>query len=245
MDNYNKPKDKDGSKKEGMCPDQFKLRFDNAKSLREQWRSLLEDTYELFLPNRQGFTKETPGQEKTEHLFTNTGVKALNSFTNTLKDRLMPTQQRWAKLTVGGEVSAELTKGNISEEQVEELNNMLDEDTEILFDFMWASNMDVSITEALKDMAISTGAIMIQDTGDKDDPFNFVSVPADQLVIEESPRGDIKSSWREWKLKAREIPLQWSDHVQDDELMKLLKDNPEDDVCVIEGTIFNPETKVV
>ena len=225
-----------------VTPEAFLKRFKSAKSIRDEWQSTLERAYDLFLPNRQGFTSTSKGQSKTVDLYTDVGVQSLTKFSNNIKTKLMPSQQRWAKLQPSGNFKVDMLRGSITEEQRLAVQNALDVDTEVMFHFLWSSNFDVVATESLKDMGVSTGAFMIQDNGDPEDPLNFVSVPADQLVIEEAPTGDIRSAWREWTIKAREVDNMWPDRKQDPRLNKHITDNPEKDINVIEGTVYNPIT---
>ncbi|MGB5990655.1 MAG: portal protein [Marinifilaceae bacterium] len=218
----------------------FLKRFNAAKAVRDEWESLLRETYDLFLPDRQGFDCSQRGQSNNIELYTDEGVRALAKFANNIKTKLMPSGQRWAKLEPSGNFKVDMLRGGISKEEEEKVQQGLDIDTEVLFYHLWSSNFDQAANESMQDMAVSVGAFMIQDTGREDSPLNFVAVPADQLSIEEAGDGVIRSAWREWTIKAREIDGMWQDREPDDKLDKLISDKPECDVKVIEGTVYNP-----
>ncbi len=227
----------------GFTPQEFQSRFSKAKSVRENWRSILTENYDLFVPNRQNFSQQQKGSNRNIKLFDDTGKRALQSFSNSVKNKLLPSYQRWAELKTGGSVRAEVLKGAATEDDRNELQQQLDTVNEIMFQYIWQSNFDQAVHESIQDMAISTGALLCVDTGDVNNPLRFVAVPADELILEKGPNGDIKTSYREHLLKARNIPIQWPRAKIDSKLQHLIKDNPDEDVKFIEGTVYDHKKK--
>lgn len=221
----------------------FKSRFEKAKTIREQWAPLLEDAYDLFLPNRAEFTRRTKGDNRVGKLRDDTGAQSLQEFVTQLKNKLLPSQQRWSQLIPSGNVKVQIINGEFDEDSEKDLQVQLDRNTDILFNYIWDSNFDSAVTEALQDMSISTGALMIQETGDLDNPLNFVCVPSTELVIEESPTGSINNVWREWEVKAEEILQLWPDKVEDKKLDTAIEKSPTKKIRIIEGTVYNYETE--
>lgn len=222
-----------------VCPKTFIKRFKKAKGMREQWSSLLNDAYDLFLPNRTSSDGTNAGTNAMAKVFDDTGNQSLNEFVNTLKNRLCPAQQKWAKLEPAGRIKTEILNGDFSQEENDELQLMLDRQSDVLFNYMHDSNVDVALLEAIGDMAISTGAIMIQETNDLDRPMNFVSIPADQLAIEEASDGSIKNVYREWDVVGEELSALWPDRKSDPNLERAIDRNPTTKVKIVEGTVYN------
>lgn len=221
----------------------FLARFNKAKGLRDEWQGILTDTYDLFLPNRGAFSSNR-ANNKSVKVFDDTGAQALQMFVNQLKNKLLPTQQRWCKLVPSGRAKVGVMNGEIDPQDEKEFQITLDKVTDIMFNYIWSSNFDLAVLESLQDMSVSTGAIMCQDTGDASRPLNYVAVPCDQLVIEESPSGKIQNVWREWSIKAEEIPSLWKDYTEDEELQRIIQDKPTQKVKIIEGTVYNYTTEV-
>lgn len=222
---------------------QWRSRFNKAKAIRSNWEGILRESYDLFLPDRDAFVEGQKGNNRRIHLWDDTGATALQQFVNQLKNKLLPSQQRWCELDTSGLVASEIVNGTFDEESEKELKIELDRNTEVMFNYIWDSNFDVAALESLQDMAVSTGALMIQETGDKDAPLNFVSVPCDELVIEEDNTGDVKNVWREWSVKAEEIPVLWADYSKEDKkLQKLIEKSPTNKVNIIEGTVYDHST---
>ncbi len=221
----------------------FIARFKKAKIVREQWTPLLEDAYNLFLPARSEFTKQGKGNNRQKKTWDDTGQQALQEFVNQLKNKLLPSQQRWSQLVPSGKVKVDIIKGIFDKESEKELQVQLDRNTEILFHYLWDSNFDTAVVESLQDMSISTGAMMIQETNDINNPINFVSVPSNELVIEESPDGKLNNVWREWHIKAEEVQTLWPDFTKDEKLCKTIHDKPTQKIKIIEGTVYNYKTE--
>lgn len=224
----------------------WKARFSKAKSNRSNWEGTLRECYELFLPNRDAFNSgKVAGSERATKVVDDAGTQAVKQFVNQLKNKLMPAQQKWAKIVPSGAIERATLRGEITEEQSKQIQIELDRNSELLFNYIKASNLDVAIIEALQDMCISTGAILISETGDLDNPFNCASVPSDQLVIEECNTGTIKNVWREWYVKAEEIPAIWPQYEKNDvKLNKLLDKNPTTKIKVIEGTVYDYKERI-
>lgn len=223
-------------------PKQWKSRFSKAKGLRSQWESNLREAYDLFLPDRDAFNTEQKGNNRRLHLWDDSGAQALQQFVNQLKNKLLPSQQKFSKLVTSGKVESEIVLGLFDSDAQKELQIELDKNNAIMFNYLWDSNFDTAVLESLQDMAISTGALMIQETGDLDNPLNFISVPVDQLVIEEDNTGDVKNVWREWCVKAEEIPILWKDYKRDKNLQKIIEDKPTNKINIIEGTVYDAHT---
>lgn len=222
---------------------QFKERFEKAKNIRTNWEGILREAYEYNLPSRQMFNTKIKGKNTQIKVFDDTAQQALQSFSNTLKQRMFPYGSEWAKLEVGGLLQAEMIKGLISEDDIADLQLKLDRNMRIVFKYLQDSNFDNVVLESIQDMAISTGALLIQDTGDIDRPVRFHSIPADQLVIEDCIDQSYINVWRERQVKYGDIDIEWSDRKPDTRLDRVIAKDPTAKVTVIEGTIYNHETK--
>jgi len=71
-------------------PKDIKKRFDSAAQLRELWRSILQDMYELCIPNRETFNFHSPGSRKARHIFDSTAPEAVNTFVSVLINSTTP-----------------------------------------------------------------------------------------------------------------------------------------------------------
>ncbi len=224
--------------------DEFNKRFSLAKQRKTNWVSILEEAYGLFLPNRQTMNQQVAGQEKQYNLFDTTGVNALQQFSNTLKQSIVPSHQEWATLKPSPKLEMEVSLGLANKSELDELSRMLGVLGKGMFQYIWQSNFDVAVHEAIQDMAISTGAMLILDTGKASSPLRFVSVPANQLYIEPCSDGVVKTVFREHKVTVRELYGMFPHAERDHNIDSMLVSNPAQEVDVIEGTLWQEEEQL-
>lgn len=207
-------------------------RYDSAKSVGMTWGNLFEDIYDLFMPNRNIAKQSAAGERHNIHLYDSTGALAVRSFVSQLHTGLTPPGTKWIELAPGSEV-------NPAERN--ELQKKLTEISDIIFRYVSNSNFDLAINEAFYDLAVGTGALVVNE-GPDDDLLQFSSVPLLRIYPEEGIRGDIETVWRDFKkFPARNIKRTWPDAKLNSSLETRLEQEPNAEVELIEGTIFNPK----
>lgn len=218
---------------------QFKERFTKAKSDRQLWDSILDETYDLFLPNRNTQRTETKGSERQTLLYDSTGVESLQEWANNIKQSLLPSYQQWARAVPSGRVEAEVELGGATQEEAEELQRVLDVIIRVIFKYIWASNFDQAAHESIQDAGISTGALLLLDNDDVKDPLYFEAVPSNQVILDDNGR----TVYREHQIKARQFPILFPKAKPDSNIATMIADEPEKKIHVIEGTVWNPIDK--
>ncbi|NIT58481.1 MAG: hypothetical protein GWN00_20305, partial [Aliifodinibius sp.] len=58
------------------------------------------------------------------------------------------------------------------------------------------SNFSQATNEALQEYAVGTGAVILNENEDFDDPLDFQSASITKIVFDEGPNGTIKNVWR-------------------------------------------------
>src|SRR3990172_8238349 len=145
--------------------------FDAASLEWEQFRSLHMEIYDYAIPNRQLFINDSPGARKTDKVFNSAAVKATQRLAGRLQQTIVPAFQTWVRLVPGNLVPTE---------HVNEVGKFLDHQTDVLFEFINASNFATAIHESLLDLTIGTGALLVQDGG-LETPLEYHSVPIFEL----------------------------------------------------------------
>lgn len=211
---------------------EFRRRFDAAWKVAAQWRSLLEDAFDYAMPNRSLYSNTNPGQKKADKVFDSTAVNSAISGANRIQQDLMPAFKKWIKLTPGPMIPEHLREG---------LALKLDEVTDRLFAFIHASNFDTSINETLLDLMVGTGCMLCIDGGTLK-PLNFVPVSISEVALEAGPWGGVSGVYRKHRVAVRNIKAQWRDAKLSEELERLVKDKPDTEVDLQEGTYFATAT---
>ncbi len=213
----------------------FLKRFNAANSRKALWIDVLQQAYQYALPQREEFyLTMREGQKKNEEVYDSTAINGLQKYASRMQATLMPPWRKWATLTPGKE---------IPEDEVDEVKKGLEKATDILFTAFNHSPLATQAHEALLESGVSTGALLFQE-GDPEQPFDITAVPLSQIVPEEGPDGTIETVFREWDVPARLIPRKWPDAKIPETLRKKIEDKPDTKIKIIEGTMFNPDTKM-
>jgi len=209
-------------------------RFNSANGRKGLWIDTLQQAYQYALPQREEFYQnQREGQKKNQEVYDSTATNGLQTYASRMQARLMPPWRKWAKLAPGQE---------ISEEDKDEVKEGLEKATNVLFTAFNHSALGTQTHEAMLESGISTGALLFQE-GDDEQPFDIVAIPMSQLVPEEGPDGTIETVFREWDVPARLILRKWPDAKIPPSIENDLKSKPDAKHKIIEGTIYNSETK--
>lgn len=209
---------------------EFRRRFKAAWSIAEQWRSLLQDAFDYAMPNRSGFSSNTPGAKKVDKVFDSTGVMGAYSGANRIKADLMPAFKKFIKFVPGPLVPEHLKEG---------LALKLDEITDTMFAYVHASNFDTSSTETLLDLMVGTGCLLCLE-GDELGPLNYVPVSISEVALEAGPWGGVSGVYRKHKVAIRNIKRQWRDAKNlPPEWEDAVRKDPNAEVELEEGTYYS------
>lgn len=216
-------------------------RFDKARERKmTTWYSHMRECYDYAVPQRETFFKYTPGQKKNTRVYDSTAVVATPIYANRLQKAIMPTGQQWAKLVAGSAVNGEQQIDFMGESiTVEEA---LEKVTDIVFEYINHSNFATRLHESLIDLAVSTAALTCEYDVDEDE-LVFDAVPLSHIYLESGPKGTVDAVWREHVMKARNILLTWPDAELTDQLKELGDKNPDKEINLVEGMVYNHKEK--
>ena len=221
-----------------FTPQEIIRRAEKADARKENWRDIYEQCYEMALPQRNLYSgyweTKTPGQKKTNKVFDSTAINSTQRFANRLQSSLFPPYRNWCRLIVGDVAKDEI-------DNPEELQKALDMYTEKMFTVIRQTNFDLSISEFLLDLCVGTACLMIQKGPSDDIPIKFEAIPQYLISIEEGANGKVENVYRKIKVRADVIQRTWPDAVLGEQLKKIIEDKPEEEVHLLEATIYKPE----
>jgi hypothetical protein len=215
--------------------DQVRARAKKADAHKEQWRSLYEECYEYFLPQRNlydgNWEGNVPGREKMKRVFDSTGVNATVSFANKVQSALFPPQREWCRLVPGEEIPPA---------QRMQAQTALDAYTKKMFGVLRQSKFDLAMGEYLLDLAIGT-AVMHIAPGDELTPIRFTAVPSFLISFDEGAHGKPQNVYRKLKRPFEVIAQEWTDAEIPPQLAAEHKDKPTEMVELTEACIYDPD----
>ena len=199
-------------------------RYEKAKSHRQLFENLFDECYEFALPQREGFTKLSPGQRRDDRIFDETAVVGVQEFASRLQNGICPNFARWADFVAGSEVEG------IDEDRI---NNELDEVTEYVFEIIQNSNFGQEAHESFLDLAVGTGCLLVEE-GDAINPVRFNAVPLPQIVLENGPDDRIDHVYRERELRMRDLPIAYPKAVLSVDMASKVMNQPDRKCKIIE-----------
>ena len=170
-------------------------RYERATGIKDQFKDLFEECYEVAFPQRRGFFSETIGERRDEKIFDETAVVGVQEFASRLQQGLVPNFARWADFQAGSETP---------KEEKEAINNELDEVTEYVFEVLQNSNFSQEIHESFMDLAVGTGILGVEE-GNALNPINFSAIPLTDVVLDTGPDDRIDHVFREREMRFSEI----------------------------------------
>lgn len=215
----------------------FRKRYNNAQQTADLWAPLLEACYFYAVPYRNRFykPKEQQGDFKGSRIYDTTSVEATKTFVSKLHDAMTPPQVQWGFL--------EVDETNQGEDELDTYTIQQELDTYMrkLFVYLHRSNFDVIVNECYFDLAIGTGALVVNSHTDEE-PLLFTSIPMDKIAIEEAMTGRVESWFRSWDdVKINEINIRWKKARLTDDMVAMLIENPDAVVRKLyEGVMYMP-----
>ena len=199
-------------------------RYEKATHIKDQFKDLFEECYEVAFPQRKGFYTETIGERRDEKIFDETCVVGVQEFTSRLQQGLVPNFARWADFQAGSETPSE---------EKEAINNELDEVTEYVFEVLQNSNFAQEIHESFMDLAVGTGVLGVEE-GNALNPINFSAIPLTDVVLDTGPDDRIDHVFREREIRFRNIPNQYPNSKLNTELLNAIASHPDTKTKVLE-----------
>ncbi len=209
-------------------------RYETAKRHRSTWEMHWKECYQYALPQREVFNQYAEGQKKTTNIYDSTALIATQRFASRLQSTLVPPFKKWAKLSAGTAIPKQFAN---------KIDKQLEEVTDTLFSYINQSNLATECHESFLDLAVGTGALLL-DEGEGDDLLRFTAVPLKELLVEDGPQGTIETVFRLHEHPARNIKQIWKKGKCSIGVQEMMKEKPDELVGIIEATIYNPDKKV-
>ncbi len=211
--------------------------YKGARSIADQWASLLEACFHFAIPSRNRFYRhnEDQGEQRNKRIYDTTAIEATKTFVSKLHTAMTPPQEQWGYL----DVTEEYDEKDADLRQQAQL--ALDMYMKKLFEYIHTSNFDVVINECYFDLAVGTACLVVNQYKD-DKPLIFTSIPLEKLAIKESIDGSVNTWFRTWEnTRIAEIQSKWHKAQPTPNMISLFQSNPEAVVAKLyEGVLYIP-----
>lgn len=171
----------------------LKKRLDRAKAERARYEPTFDDAIRLTMPGRRRFNQSAVVDPND--IFDETGANATAEFVSRMLAGIIPPFTKFVTLEAGSEVP---------QADRQAVNRDLDEITEYMFEQVWDSNFSQETAESFYDLALSTGAMFVED-GHYGKALHHKAVPLTDLFLEEGADGTVGGRYRCSRLRAGDI----------------------------------------
>lgn len=206
-------------------------RFEKAATRKVIWESTYKDAMRYGTPHREMFDQHSKGDAKNnpDILFDSTAQAAGEDFCSALEDAIVPVNKKWISLIPGTD---------IPKEEKEDVTEKLNSITDTMFKFIHNSNFNIQIAESFTDLLPGTACIRV-DEGDDVNPIVCLSVPINQLYLEEAENGAVKTVFRKHTMPIRNLQATWRKAIISEALQEKINNKPDDEIAVLESLIYD------
>lgn len=218
----------------------YRRRYNEAKDSQLVWRETYDEAYEYTMPNKNSYQIDyAPGLKRGIQVFDPTPIKGVTVGVSKFHANTTPYGQQWTQLVPGYQFRQENSLAD-----VENYFNELQDNTNDIFQAIQASNLENRIYESFFDYYIGTGALIINQGPNAENPIVAEAIQPFHYFLEEGPFGDIKTVFRDVEISVQAARQQWPDAKFSSNLNDLLQMNPTTKIQLVEAVIYDYEENV-
>lgn len=213
----------------------LKTRRESAKKERDAFQPLLDEAYQYAIPFRKSTKDGAVGESLVDQVFDHTAIDAAFRFSGKLQQDLWPAGQENFALEPGPIV--------MDPKERENLQAQLDPITKVAQAFFDDGDWDMAFVDMALDLAAGTGAILMNSTDDPERLWSPISVPLNELLLENGVDNRISGIFWDRKMSCRVLWETWPEGKFGKDLTDIHKQNPETMLEVHVDTLWDKKTR--
>jgi len=210
---------------------EIEQRLKKARADRSQYDNYIDTAFRYSIPQRRIYLEAQNKMKPNPELYDSTAVVGTQRFATKLQSMLVPTAQTWMKFENGSDIP--------DGDEADSRQLQLDKDTETFFDELKHSNFDTQVAESFQDLAVTTGAILINPAPiGSHSAVVFKAVPINELYVEVPSSGAITTAWREYTIRVADIESTYPGAKLNEKYEREVAKDPNATCKVTESVIF-------
>ena len=198
-------------------------RLKPARRDKDRHKTRLDDFYRYAMPWRHQIG-QSYDQGIVDEIFDSTAMDSVSDFAADMLATLTPQHFEW--ILPEPAIALSQKDKQLIQPQIEGFN-------EIVFSEIRRSNFFAEALECYQDLSHGTMAMIIQDT-DISKPFHCEAIPANDLLISRGVKKTVGVRGFEMTVTADMIPAMWPGAEKNDDLMKIVRENPAKDMNIMQ-----------
>lgn len=213
----------------------LKARRNQAQRERDAFQPLLDEAYQYAIPFRKS-TKDTGKAEtRVDQVFDHTAIDSAFRFAGKVQQDFWPAGQENFELEPGPLV--------MDQREKEAFAAQLAPISKVAQSFFEDGDWDMAFHEMALDLSAGTGAILMNPAEDPDLLWEPISVPINELLIEQGPNNKISSVFWTRKMTYRVLFDTWPEGRFSRALQDLHREKPEGELEVHVDTIYERKSR--
>lgn len=215
----------------------LKARRNNAQRERDTFQPMLDEAYQYAIPFRKGVSKTGKGEKRVNDVFDHTAIDSAFRFAGKVQQDLWPAGHENFKLEPGPIV--------LEQDEREKLAAGLEPISTVLQAFFEDGDWDMAFHEMALDLSAGNGAILLNpaDPLEQDKLWDPISVPIEELLIENGPKNKISAIFWKRKMSVRVLMETWPEGKFGENLKKLFAEKPEKEIDVNVDTVWDAKKR--
>ncbi|MGI2031949.1 portal protein [Rhizobium panacihumi] len=211
--------------------DKLKARRNAAQRERDAFQPMLDEAYQYAIPFRKSIKDTGPAEKRVDQVFDHTAIDSAFRFAGKVQQDFWPAGQENFKLEPGPIV--------LDQAEREQLIQQLGPTSKVAQAFFEDGDWDMAFHEMALDLSAGTGAILMNSTDEPDLLWEPISVPINELLIEQGPNNKVAAIFWTRKMSVRVLFDTWPEGNFSKDLQDFHREKPEGEIEVNVDTVYD------
>lgn len=209
----------------------LKARRNHAQKERDAIQPLLDEAYQYAIPFRKSTRRTGQGEKRVDQVFDHTAIDSAFRFAGKVQQDFWPAGQENFEIEPGPLV--------MDQKERETLAETLAPVSKVAQAFFEDGDWDMAFHEMALDLSAGTGAILMNPTDDPELLWEPISVPIEELLIEQGPNNKLAAIFWDRKMTVRVLFDTWPEGRFGKDLQDLHREKPEAELDVHVDTVYD------
>jgi len=213
----------------------LKARRNHAQRERDAFQPLLDEAYQYAIPFRKSTKNTGPAEKRVDQVFDHTAIDSAFRFAGKVQQDFWPAGQENFKLEPGPLV--------MDEGEREQFIKQLGPISKVAQAFFEDGDWDMAFHEMALDLSAGTGAILMNPATDPELLWEPISVPINELLIEQGPNNKLSGIFWTRKMTVRVLFDTWPEGKFGHDLKEMHRQKPEGELDVNVDTVYDRKSR--
>lgn len=216
-----------------LTPNDIKRRSDTAWQIRDMWKGILQEAYELVFAGINPYAADKKNPKPMDRQYDSTATASVVRLANRIVNEMTPPHDTWVDIQPGP-----LLELQLGDQMVAGLKETLAGVSKMANMVVNTPGAIAARHTAILDCLISGMGCILGLENNEDDvrPMSDIAVSQSEVAIEVNPHGEVSGVYRKRRIKIREIKSVWPDAEIPAEVLQSVGKDKDPEIDVLEAT---------